>query len=198
VLYLLKDDAAAAQVADKLRQNEEDLEEEDLEKTSPPVDQRALMLTQQQRPAADIEARNERGETALLAAASSQNMQVVQCLTEHGADVHATDIYGNQCLHCSAGVPPVAITRHLLEANADVNASNGGGLTPLHLALQSFMLGVPDDSNRIAMTQLLLSAGAKVDVRDKDGLTPAELGAAANATEETLALLEDHPKAPGP
>jgi ankyrin repeat protein len=213
VLYLLKDDAAAAQVADKLRQNEEDVEEEDVEeedleeeekevvaeKTSPPVDQRALMLTQQQqRPAADIEARNERGETALLAAASSQNMQVVQCLTEHGADVHATDVYGNQCLHCSAGVPPVAITRHLLEANADVNASNGGGLTPLHLALQSFMLGVPDDSNRIAMTQLLLSAGAKVDVRDKDGLTPAELGAAANATEETLALLEDHPKAPGP
>ncbi len=86
---LRKDVDAAAQDADKLRQNGEDVEGEDLEeeekevvaeKTIPPVDQRALMLTQQQRPVADIEARNERGETALLAAASSQNMQVVQCL----------------------------------------------------------------------------------------------------------------------
>ena len=61
----------------------------------------------------------------------------------------------------------------------------------MHLAMESFMLGVPDDTNRVAMVRLLIAAGARCDARDGDTKTPAaaELGAAAGASEEALALL---------
>ena len=84
---------------------------------------------------ADINSKDQYGQTALMNAAHRGQVELVRLLIEHGADLNTTAKYNLTALMLSliAGHPEVA--RLLIEAGADVNLrSNRNFYSALHLA----------------------------------------------------------------
>ncbi len=72
--------------------------------------------------------------TALHAAATNGNAEVVEALLEYDADPNIPDGYGRTALHCSARNGHVATVVSLLNGGANVKAKDKNGHTPLQLA----------------------------------------------------------------
>ena len=49
---------------------------------------------------ADVNVKDEDGETPLFCASNNGHKEIVKLLLEHGADVNAKNNYGNSPLHC--------------------------------------------------------------------------------------------------
>jgi len=129
---------------------------------------------------ADVDARNEIGDTPLLLAASYGNVEIVKLLLTKGADVNAVDApegmrvkngpltLGNftPLLYAAAygGYDTVKI---LLDAGANVNAQDVRGMTPL-------MLAIATDRPDVGVIRLLLKRGAHANVKSKAGETAAD------------------------
>lgn len=73
---------------------------------------------------ANVNAKNEDGETALHLAARWNIYELVKCLADHGADVNAKDCYGDSVLHIAARWGDLKVIQCLVEHGADVNAKN--------------------------------------------------------------------------
>ena len=89
---------------------------------------------------ANLEARNENGDTPLhRAAVFNENPAVIEALLEAGANLEARDeLFGRTPLHSAAGFNKnPAVVKALLEAGADVNARNENGATPWDLAQEN-------------------------------------------------------------
>ncbi|MCP3064043.1 ankyrin repeat domain-containing protein [Myxococcus sp. K38C18041901] len=107
--------------------------------------------------------------TALMQAANSGELAVVDLLLARGAQVnHRTD-KGLTALHMALYKPSARvhgpILRSLLTAGADVNQADGDGQRPLQRALGH---AVP------ALVKMLLEAGADPFIRDRAGRMPAD------------------------
>eukprot|EP00944_MAST-04C_sp_MAST-4C-sp1_P002703 g2703.t1 len=72
--------------------------------------------------------------TALHAAATNGNAEVVEALLEYDADPNIPDGYGRTPLHCSARNGHVASVVSLLNGGANINAKDKNGHTALQLA----------------------------------------------------------------
>ena len=84
---------------------------------------------------ADINSKDEYGQTALMKAAHRGQVELIRLLIENGAELNTTAKYNLSALMLSliAGHPDVA--RLLIEAGADVNLrSNMNFYSALHLA----------------------------------------------------------------
>jgi len=92
-------------------------------------------LRQWIRTGADLEARNERGATALLVAAELGSPAMVRALLSGGADVRAEDANGNTALHLAALRGDEEMIDELFGAGALVDAQNRAGITPLRAAV---------------------------------------------------------------
>ncbi|MBK5273493.1 MAG: ankyrin repeat domain-containing protein [Desulfuromonadales bacterium] len=120
---------------------------------------------------ADVNAREGRGYTPLLLAASHKNCyEVVELLIVKGADVnakHNKDNFiesGNTPLLNAAREGSKEIVELLITKGADVNAKNDDqGWTPLHRAAQ--------EGNK-EVAEFLISRGADVNAKSKYGSTP--------------------------
>ena len=109
-------------------------------------------------PQTRAEARNTRGESALmLAALRGQEALVVQ-LVSKGAEVNKT---GWTPLHYAATGGQARIAAFLIGAHAQVNAESANGTTPLMMAA---MYASSD------MVKLLLESGAEAYLRNDQGL----------------------------
>jgi hypothetical protein len=80
--------------------------------------------------AGDVEARNERGQTLLMAAAWHQWPKIVRLLLNHSANPNARDNSGKTPLH-HAAVSSVDSVKMLLAAGADANARDHEGKSVL-------------------------------------------------------------------
>ncbi|KAI9855731.1 MAG: hypothetical protein M1824_005891 [Vezdaea acicularis] len=128
---------------------------------------------------ADVEAKNERGETALHWAAWDGHEAVVQLLVEKGADLDVKDEDGRTALHRAASRGHEAVEQLLVEKGADVEVKDKDGRTALHQAAWN---------RHEAVVQLLVEKGADVDVKDKYGQTALHQ-AALNGHEAVVQLL---------
>jgi ankyrin repeat protein len=136
---------------------------------------------------ADVNARNEKGETQLHRVAGKPG-KGVELLLAHGADVNAKDLFGDTPLHKAASADNKELTALLLAHGADVNARDMIGYTPLHCAT------FKDES------ELLLAHGADANAKDDKGQTPLHLavsddpkdykGVVKQITESDLARIE--------
>jgi ankyrin repeat protein len=134
--------------------------------------------------AADVNAAQGDGMTALHWAAMRADADLVQTLLYAGANVRATTRIGAYTpLILAARDGNAVVMDPLLKAGADVNARTSNGTTPLMLAAGS---GIAD-----AVT-VLLDHGAEVNATEPvRGLTPAMFAAASNRA-AVLDLLATH------
>jgi ankyrin repeat protein len=134
--------------------------------------------------AADVNAAQGDGMTALHWAAMKADADLVQTLWDAGANVWATTRIGAYTpLILAAKDGNAGVMESLLKAGAEVGARTSNGTTPLMLAAAS---GVAD-----AVT-VLLDHGADVNAAEPvRGLTPAMFAAASNRT-AVLDLLAKH------
>ena len=122
---------------------------------------------------ANINAKDENsGATALIIAASYNQLKTVEWLISKGANLNLKSNLGTTALHSVCTPSSVkgtsnhyAIAKALLNAGADVNARDNSGETPLHRASQC---GLKDT------VKLLLDSGANKNITDYEGLTAVQ------------------------
>jgi len=123
---------------------------------------------------AEVNAQDEDGTSALMAAAAKGYTKIVQELLAKGADVNAQDEDGYTALMWAAWNDDIEIVSTLLAKGAAVNAKDGGGNTALMLAA---------DNDHLEIVSALLAAGADVNAQDKDGHTALMFAAWKGHTE---------------
>jgi ankyrin repeat protein len=123
--------------------------------------------------AADVNAAQGDGMTALHWAAMKNDADLAQTLLYAGANVRATTRIGSYTpLLLAAKNGSAAVMTPLLKAGADVNAATANGTTPLMFAAAS---GVTD------AVDTLIAGGADVNAKESTrGLTPSMFAAASN------------------
>jgi ankyrin repeat protein len=127
---------------------------------------------------AEVNARDGRGETALMRAAVYADAGVVAALLAAGANANARDKAGATALMWAVGDP--AKVKLLLRHGADVNARADSGFTPLLIAAQS--------EGTAATVALLLERGADIRQATKSGFTPL-MASFAGGDPEVAALI---------
>ena len=85
---------------------------------------------------ADVNAKDENGDTALIWAARYDKEKVVSALLAAGADVNVKNAYGTTALMLAARNGNEKAVAALLAAGADVNAANASGNTALMWAVR--------------------------------------------------------------
>lgn len=134
---------------------------------------------------ADVDVRNEEGETPLYIAAEEGNSEIIAALIEAGADVNVPDEGGWTPLHVAAREGPPTSVSALIRAGADVNArtrDGTAGAIPLHFAANPEIIAA------------LIKAGAEVNARITGevfaGATPLHIAAQRGTPADVEALLD--------
>jgi ankyrin repeat protein len=102
---------------------------------------------------ADVEARDENGDTPTTLASGYGQLECLKVLIEARADVQARRIDEAQAIHFASENGHAGCLKLLIHEGADVNAQNNTGITTLMCAC---------DCERLACVQLLLDANADI------------------------------------
>ena len=111
---------------------------------------------------ADINEKDELGNTPLIKAASRNFADMVEMLINAGAEVNCANDIGQTPLLMWAGVGDVETARFVIEHGGDVNKATKAGETPLVWAVRR---GHPE------MASFLIEKGASPEVNTNDGKT---------------------------
>ncbi|RYP38952.1 hypothetical protein DL767_002391 [Monosporascus sp. MG133] len=120
------------------------------------------------RKGADVNRKNNNGQTAMHLVASKNNLEVARKLFENKppASARVRDKRGQYALHRAAAVGSVPMVNLLLKNHSSLNATDMAGYTALHHA-------VAEGHGDVAVA--LLKAGAETDKRDSDGQLALDL-----------------------
>ncbi|MCM2336479.1 MAG: ankyrin repeat domain-containing protein [Pseudomonas sp.] len=122
------------------------------------------------------------GQSALMVAAASGHVAIVDALLAKGAAIGARNDRGETALMAAAGgygSAQATIARRLLDAGAELDARSNSGSTPLIRAAGS----------RNAVLPLLLERGADVNATTKNGWTALMVAAQRGNDDDVRALL---------
>ena len=129
----------------------------------------------------DLNALNEYGSTALMAASLYGDIGTVKALIKVGANVRARGKYGYTALHEAAGEGHTEIVTTLIDAGANVNAENEFHNTALHEAAEE---------GHTETVKALINAGADINAKGSSGSTALFQAAAKHHAETVNALIE--------
>ncbi|KAF2461003.1 proteasome regulatory particle subunit [Lineolata rhizophorae] len=115
---------------------------------------------------ADVNMKNNNGQTALHFTASKNNLDAAKKLISGRASARIKDKRGQLALHRAAAVGSVPMIKLLLENKSPLNATDMDGLTALHHA-------IAEGHGDAAME--LLKAGAETEKRSSDGHLAIEM-----------------------
>lgn len=150
-----------------------------------------------------LEARDEKGRSALLVAAAAGHNGALRLLVERGADIHARDSDGNTALMAAALKGFKGVAETLLDLGAEINLWNFQGQTALMLAATHRNNNDhkhPMSQRKKETVRLLLDRNARIDIADNKGNTPAgwaqrhgykDVAAMISAEEERRRQLRD-------
>ena len=131
--------------------------------------------------AADVEAFEEDGTTALHLAAQNGHLEVLKMLLDK-ANIHAAKRGGATSLLLAAESGYVAVVTTLVHAQADIDAANDSGATPLMRAAAA---------GHVETLKFLLENGANLHHEDVSGATALVHAAASGRAEVVRALILD-------
>ena len=112
---------------------------------------------------ADVDTKDQNGQTALHHAARAGEMEMVEFLIAKGADVNAKDKRSLAPLHVAAAHGHKDVTALLIDNDADINSEGRWGYTPIYYAAWS---GITE------VVELLVEKGADINVKDEWDWTP--------------------------
>lgn len=139
-----------------------------------------LLLSQ----GADIEAKDSIQETALMRAATLNNVDAVAYLLDKGANPNQKNIHGQTPLMVAAKLGFVDVAKCLNKGKADSAATDNEGQTVLIMAVQS---------GNAEMVRFLISKGALVEAEDVYGASPLKV-AQAMGYDEVAAVISEYLK----
>ena len=113
-------------------------------------------------PGAEVKLADKFGRTALIAAAETGQVEIVQTLIKAGADIEATSRSSGTALFAAAHQGHVDAAKHLLDAGADTDPRDLHQRTPLMAAAVQ---------GHVAVMELLLGRGASAQMCNRDGMT---------------------------
>jgi ankyrin repeat protein len=124
------------------------------------------------------------GYNALMSAASSGDVEAVECLLQAGLSVSVHDRDDGTVLMAGARSGKANIITVLIAAGSNVNAKDNQGTTALMRAAQSY--------DSAAAVEALLKAGANPNARDRSGRTALQIAEKSNNSraDEVVALLK--------
>src|SRR3954471_18767476 len=120
------------------------------------------------------------GTTAVMWAASNDDVELVRALVRAGANVKVKNQFGTSALTEAAIVGSAPIIDVLLKAGADPNTKNPEGETPLMAAARS---------GKIDAARRLVQAGANVNAKESFGGQSALMWASAQSQAEMVRFL---------
>ena len=132
---------------------------------------------------ADPNAPGADGTTAIMWAASNDDLELVRALIKAGANVKLRNQFGTSALTEAAIVGSAPVIDALLKAGADPNAKNPEGETPLMAVARS---------GKVEAARLLLEARADINAREEWGGQSALMWAAAQSQAEMVKFLASH------
>ncbi|EAY02571.1 ankyrin repeat protein, putative [Trichomonas vaginalis G3] len=131
---------------------------------------------------ANINEKDEDGETALHLAAQHNSKETAELLLSHGANINEKDEDGETALHLATNENYPEIAEVLLSHGANINEKNKYGKTALHLAAQH---------NSKEAVEVLLSHDANINEKTEDGETALHIATKYN-TKETVEEFISH------
>jgi len=129
---------------------------------------------------ADLEARDNDGNSPMDTAAIHGKINIIKCLARCGAKVDARNNDGQTPLFIAALMGETKSIKCLASLGADLNAPDNNGLTPMFGAAQA---------GQVEAIKCLAALGVDVDAKDKrNGATPISMAAHAGVIECLVAL----------
>jgi len=129
---------------------------------------------------ADVDAKNNQGDTGLLLAAKSGKIDTARLLVEKGANIEAKNNQGETALIAACTSGHAEIAQLLVEKGAATDAPDDGGATPLMYA------GLGGNT---AIIDLLLAKGANINAQDNNRETPLMYAASAGSVDAVKLML---------
>lgn len=138
---------------------------------------------------ADVNARNEKGNTALMECLGSPGQHsldpVVKALLEKGANANDKDKNGFSALMYAALTARIEAVKMLLDKGADINARNEKGTTALLECLAR-----PGQYSLDPVVKVLLEKGANANDKDRDNISALMYAAFTGRIEAVKMLLD--------
>ena len=129
---------------------------------------------------ADVNVKNVKGQTALIAATREGRSEIVKILLAAGANVNAKQSRERTALMVAVMENRPKIAKMLLAAGANVRARDGRDRTPLMVAA---------GEGHVEFVQMFLAAGADVNLKSNNGSQTALSWAARNGHAEVVQML---------
>ena len=123
--------------------------------------------------AADVDVKNESGETGLIYATAWGEYRKVRSFVRSGANINAQDEDGRTPLHVALNhyFPEERTILLFIKKGAEINIQDKGGNTPLHCAVRGYWWR----KVRLEITEMLIKNGADVNAKNRRGQTPLDL-----------------------
>jgi ankyrin repeat protein len=128
----------------------------------------------------NLDAKDSKGDTPLLAATKSGFADIVECLALCGADIHFRSRDGNAPIHIAVTSENLELVNRLGKLGADLNVRNSQGNTPLHRAVCC-----GDE----VMIRHLVERGVDRTVANRAGDTPFDLAIQMGTNDSILKIL---------
>ncbi len=130
-----------------------------------------------------IDIANDKGYTALIAAARYNDFDIVREIFNAGADVNPVDKTGNNALMTACLSNSEETVNFLIEANSDCNITNSKGNNALMIAAKK---------QPVETIRELLQRTTDINARNDDGKTALIIASEFNNAEVVSAILEAH------
>lgn len=115
---------------------------------------------------ADVDTKNERGQTLLYREVSkANNLEIVKLLVSYGADVNAIDNYRIPVISRAVVSRDINIIRFLIDNGADIESAESPDKGSQYSSID--LLYYPIIEGRLEIVKLLLENGAKASLEDR-------------------------------
>ncbi|GFO25172.1 transient receptor potential cation channel subfamily a member 1 [Plakobranchus ocellatus] len=130
----------------------------------------------------DLDALDQKNNTALLLAVEAQSPEIVDLLIKSGADVNIANSSHQKPIHLAAELSSIEVVKALLDNGVDPNTRGDMGMSPLHYAAGK-------DNGEIM--RLLMACGGKPCGKCDFGYYPIHIAAKCSAANAMEAIIEE-------